>query len=77
MRCECCDRILSDSEATSKFAGSGEYTNMCGGCQGHLPKEVRIVTRVDLEEQQRQYLAGAATDIIEENEEDENAEDDE
>lgn len=68
MRCECCDRILSDSEATSKFAGSGLFTNMCKTCQGFMPKELKVVTRSDLEEEESNYLASLATDILEENE---------
>jgi hypothetical protein len=45
MRCVCCNRVLSDVEATSKFASSGEYTDMCTTCQKTLPDEVRILTR--------------------------------
>lgn len=52
MRCECCDRILSDVEATSKFKESGAYTNMCTTCQGYLPKEVTIITRKEEPEEQ-------------------------
>jgi hypothetical protein len=50
MRCECCDRILSDLEATSKFKGSGTYTNMCTTCIRSLPDDVEVVNRSDLEE---------------------------
>lgn len=58
MRCNCCDRILSDAEATSKFVDSGLFTEMCKGCQGFLPKEIRILTRSDLvtEEEQEDYF---------------------
>jgi hypothetical protein len=51
MRCECCDRILSDEEATSKFVESGTYTNMCTGCLGFLPKEIKVATRQEKPEE--------------------------
>lgn len=56
MRCECCDKQLSDLEATAKFVnenagGPNRYTNMCNGCLKFLPPEVRIITRNDLPEE--------------------------
>jgi hypothetical protein len=51
MHCDCCDRLLSDSEATAKFE-SGAYVNMCTKCVGFLPKEVKILTRSDLENEE-------------------------
>ena len=55
MRCECCNVLLTDSEATAKFAEpdgrkATRYVSMCNKCVQYLPKEVRIVTRADLEE---------------------------
>jgi hypothetical protein len=32
MRCECCNRILSDYEATAKNANTGAYLNACLFC---------------------------------------------
>lgn len=49
MRCECCDELLSDAEATAKFAGSGAYVGMCGECRKSLPSDLKIITRRDLE----------------------------
>jgi hypothetical protein len=40
MRCYCCDKILSSVEATRKFSDSGEYTEMCNECLGHISGEV-------------------------------------
>lgn len=48
MRCECCDRLLDDVEATARFAESGEFVNMCTKCRGWLPKELKIILRNDL-----------------------------
>lgn len=32
MKCYCCNRTLTSAEATRKFKGSGEYTDMCDTC---------------------------------------------
>jgi hypothetical protein len=55
MRCECCNVLLTDSEATAKFAEpdgrkATRYVSMCNKCKEFLPKEIRILTRADLEE---------------------------
>jgi hypothetical protein len=57
MRCECCNKMLSDKEATARFAPTekGEaprYVNMCTECQGFLPPSVKILTRADLPDSQ-------------------------
>ena len=54
MRCECCDRELSDSEATARFLDmdgtkSDRYVGMCTKCRGFLPPEVKYTVRRDLE----------------------------
>lgn len=40
MRCYCCNVVLSSVEATRKFTDSGEYTEMCNECLGHIDGEV-------------------------------------
>ncbi len=49
MRCECCDKILTDGEASSKFTTApGEpvrYTQMCTVCEEFLPKSVRVMRK--------------------------------
>ncbi len=52
MRCDCCDKLLNDSEATAKFTDSGNYVNMCSKCRGHLPKDLKITLRKDFETQE-------------------------
>lgn len=32
MRCLCCNKELSDSEAVKKYPDSSVYLDMCGGC---------------------------------------------
>lgn len=56
MRCECCDVILEDIEATARFldvvdgvAQATRYVGMCRACQKWLPPEVTIITRPDLD----------------------------
>lgn len=55
MRCECCNKNLSDKEATARYAPTSKdetprYVNMCTECQGFLPPSVKILTRSDLQE---------------------------
>ena len=55
MRCECCDKQLSDKEATARYAPENptdapRYVGMCKTCQGFLPPGVKILTRFDLED---------------------------
>jgi hypothetical protein len=55
MRCECCDRPLSDKEATAKFVPENKddaprYVGMCRTCQGFLPDGITIVNRHDLDD---------------------------
>lgn len=56
MRCDCCDKILTDKEATAKFfdedpKAPARYVMMCTTCQRFLPTSVRIITRNDLPEE--------------------------
>lgn len=55
MRCECCNNILSDKEATARFFDENKeapprYVGMCKACQGFLPPEIKILTRSDFQE---------------------------
>jgi hypothetical protein len=50
MRCEACDRLLNDSEATAKFAESGTYVGLCRKDRGFLPKSIKIILRPDLDQ---------------------------
>lgn len=58
MRCDCCDKILTDKEATARFFDEDanappRYVGMCSTCQRFLPPSVRIITRNDLPEDDR------------------------
>lgn len=52
MRCQCCDHILTDFEATRKFKESQEYADMCNRCVKELPPEIEFVGRSDLDTEQ-------------------------
>lgn len=42
MRCNCCDRPLSNLESTRKFA-SGTYVDMCTKCLGTISESVSVI----------------------------------
>jgi hypothetical protein len=53
MRCSCCDKELTDAEATAKFVEKDgtkptRYVEMCAKCRSFLPPDVRYVVRRDL-----------------------------
>jgi hypothetical protein len=55
MKCECCDKLLTDKEATARFVPDTKddpprYVGMCKACQEFLPSNIRIITRPDLED---------------------------
>lgn len=47
MRCVCCNKLLSDFEATRKHAETGEYLDMCNKCLDFCP-EIPYTERSDL-----------------------------
>lgn len=49
MRCNCCNKILSDYESTRKFKNSGDYVDMCNECFRHIEEDVQVVERDDLD----------------------------
>jgi hypothetical protein len=42
MRCNCCNRPLSNSEATRKFS-SGTFTDMCNHCLETISEDVECI----------------------------------
>lgn len=48
MRCRCCDKRLSDFEATRKHINTGEYLDMCNKCYATIDKQVLSFERYDL-----------------------------
>lgn len=42
MKCVCCDKTLSDYEATRKHAVTGEYLDTCNGCLSSIEETATI-----------------------------------
>lgn len=59
MRCLCCDRLLSDYEATRRHGMTGEFLDMCNPCFAAVsevtPLPVRdrkdLITEVDIDQE--------------------------
>lgn len=48
MRCYCCNRALSDYEATRRSVTTGNFLDMCNKCYGSISGEVLAIERPDL-----------------------------
>ena len=48
MRCYCCNKALSDYEATRKSVTTGNFLDMCNKCYGSISGEVLAIERQDL-----------------------------
>jgi len=48
MRCYCCNKALSDYEATRKSVSTGQFLDMCNKCYGSISSEVLAIERTDL-----------------------------
>ena len=52
MRCQCCNKNLSDFEATRKFKREDKsvvFADMCNNCASTIEEDVKFVGRSDLE----------------------------
>lgn len=48
MRCLACNRILSDYEATRKYALTNDYVDLCTPCFKPIEHQVNTIERKDL-----------------------------
>lgn len=48
MRCQSCDKGLSDFESTRKSAVTGEYFDLCNHCFSTIREELQYKERYDL-----------------------------
>jgi hypothetical protein len=48
MRCYCCNKALSDYEATRKSVTTGNFLDMCNKCYGSVSSEILSLERTDL-----------------------------
>ena len=51
MRCQACNRALTDFEATRKSVTTGEYLDLCNQCFSEISSEVDALEREDLRDQ--------------------------
>jgi hypothetical protein len=42
MRCVCCNKMLSDYEATLKHGETGEYLDTCSGCLSEIMADTAL-----------------------------------
>lgn len=49
MRCNCCDRLLNDFEATRKSRSTHEYLDTCNKCMSLINDDVRVDERDDFD----------------------------
>jgi len=48
MRCYCCNKALSDYEATRKSVQTGNFLDMCNKCYGSISGDILAIERTDL-----------------------------
>lgn len=48
MRCYCCNKALSDYEATRRSVTTGNFLDMCNKCYSSVSGEILAMERVDL-----------------------------
>jgi hypothetical protein len=48
MRCYCCNKALSDYEATRKSVTTGDFLDMCNKCYSTISGDVLALERTDL-----------------------------
>lgn len=52
MRCYCCNKMLSDFEATRKSVKTNEYLDMCNKCYNTISEDLLTYERNDLYDEQ-------------------------
>jgi hypothetical protein len=50
MRCYCCNKALSDYEATRKSVTTGDFLDMCNKCYSTISGDVLALERTDLKD---------------------------
>ena len=48
MRCQACNKLLTDFEATRKSATYEDFLDLCNDCYGTIRDEVKSLDRADL-----------------------------
>lgn len=52
MRCQSCNKLLNDFEATRKHAHTGAYLDLCNRCFGDVKYTIPVVERDDLAQEE-------------------------
>jgi len=55
MRCYCCNKMLSDFEATRKSVHTNEYLDMCNKCYATVSDDLLTYERADLYDEEEDY----------------------
>jgi hypothetical protein len=55
MRCHCCNKMLSDFEATRKSVHTNEYLDMCNKCYATISDDLLTYERTDLYDEDEDY----------------------
>ena len=63
MRCYCCNKALSDYEATRKSVQTGQFLDMCNKCYGSIASDVLAIERTDLRHEDDEELDFYLEDI--------------
>ena len=63
MRCRCCDKKLSEFEATRKSINTGEYLDMCNKCYNTISNQVLSYERYDLYDDEDEQGTKEAYDL--------------
>lgn len=48
MRCQACDKLLSDFESTRKSTTYEDYLDLCNECYSYIRDDVKAIERYDL-----------------------------
>jgi hypothetical protein len=48
MRCQACDKLLTDFESTRKSATYEDYLDLCNECYNSIRADVKAIERTDL-----------------------------
>lgn len=62
MRCYCCNKILSDFEATRKSIKTNEYLDMCNKCYNTISEDLLTYERSDLYDEAEDSDEGTMVD---------------
>lgn len=51
MRCQACNCVLSNQEATRRVASSGDFLDLCNHCYGYVSDDIPTIENPDHSEE--------------------------